>query len=165
MSFIKQNDTDNYATDKEGWENIKQYIPKDKIIWAPFYCDGKQKQYFEEMGYNIIHEDKDFFSYTPKYDLVIDNPPFSKKKEVLQRLFKLDKPFILIMPASKICTSYMRDNFKNDSRLQIIIPIKRIHFMKQIEGKVPNDYKSCCNFYCFYYCWKMNLENSITWLE
>jgi hypothetical protein len=44
---------------------IKDYIPKDKKIWAPFYCDGKQKEYFEEMGFDIIHEDKDFFSYTP----------------------------------------------------------------------------------------------------
>ena len=63
MSFTNDKDSDNYATDKKGWEIIQSYIPKDKVIWSPFYCDGKQKEYFEEMGYNIIHEDKDFFSF------------------------------------------------------------------------------------------------------
>ena len=43
------------------------------------------------MGYDIIHEDKDFFSYTPDYDIIVDNPPFSKMKEVCQRLKELDK--------------------------------------------------------------------------
>jgi hypothetical protein len=42
MSFTDQEDKDNYATDKKGWELIKNFIPKDKVIWAPFYCDGKQ---------------------------------------------------------------------------------------------------------------------------
>ena len=68
MSFTKDKDTDNYATDKLGWELIKQYIPTDKQIWSPFYCDGKQKEYFADMGFDIIHEDKDFFSYTPDFD-------------------------------------------------------------------------------------------------
>ena len=59
MSFILDKDSDNYATDKNGWEIIKDYIPQDKKIYAPFYCDGKQKEYFKEMGFDIIHEDKD----------------------------------------------------------------------------------------------------------
>ena len=79
MSFVQDKDSDNYITNKYEWERIKDYIPTDKIIWSPFYCDGKQKEYFKELGYDIIHEDKDFFSYTPEYDLLIDNPPFSKK--------------------------------------------------------------------------------------
>jgi len=81
MSFIQDKDSDNYITNKEDWERIKEFIPTNKKIWSPFYCDGKQKEYFAEMGFDIIHEDKDFFSYTPEYDLIIDNPPFSKKKK------------------------------------------------------------------------------------
>ena len=92
MSFTQDKDSDNYATDKKGWEIIQEYIPKDKVIWSPFYCDGKQKEYFEEMGYNIIHEDRDFFCYAPEYDIIVDNPPFSKLRPILERLKKLDKP-------------------------------------------------------------------------
>ena len=45
MSFTKDKDSDNYATDKSGWEKIQKFIPKDKLIWSPFYCDGKQKDH------------------------------------------------------------------------------------------------------------------------
>jgi hypothetical protein len=49
--------------------------------------------------------------------------------------------------------------------LQIIIPKKRIHFTKLIDGKVPDKWKNACNFECFYYCYKMELKRDIIWLE
>ena len=52
--FTDQNESDNYSTDKMGWEMLKPYIPRDKVIWSPFYSDGKMKEYFAEMGINII---------------------------------------------------------------------------------------------------------------
>ena len=33
--FTEDKDSDNYSTDKIGWEIIKDYIPKDKVIWSP----------------------------------------------------------------------------------------------------------------------------------
>ena len=41
-------------------------------------------------------------------EVIITNPPFSKTKEVMERLFELDKPFILILPVSKLNTQYFR---------------------------------------------------------
>ena len=32
---------DNYSTPKYAWRNIAHLIPKDKVIWEPFYFDGK----------------------------------------------------------------------------------------------------------------------------
>ena len=90
MSFTNDKDSDNYATDKNGWEIIKDFIPTDKQIWSPFYCDGKQKEYFAEMGFDIIHEDEDFF-LNNKGQIIIDNPPFSKMKEICNRLKELEK--------------------------------------------------------------------------
>ena len=84
MSFTLDKDSDNYITNKSDWERIKEYIPKDKVIWSPFYCDGKQKEYFEEIGFNIIHEDEDFFENN-KGDIIIDNIPFSKKKRIINK--------------------------------------------------------------------------------
>ena len=69
------------------------------------------------------------------------------------------------MPSSKINTGYVRELFKNSAdKLQVIIPRKRIQFIKLVDGKVPDNWKSDCNFDCFYYCWKMNMERDITWL-
>ena len=156
--FLKHDD---YMTPKYAWENIQQYIPKDKVIWEAFMGDGKSGEYLEELGFDVIHNDNDFFE-SNEGDIVVSNPPFSKSKEVITRLKKIDKPFILILPSSKINTQYFR-LFKNE--IQIIIPKKRIHFDKQIDGVTPEGWKNSCNFDCFYYCYKMNLPRDIIWLE
>lgn len=153
---------DDYTTPKYAWENIKQYIPKDKVIWEAFYADGTSGTYLEELGFNVIHQPVDFFTNNLG-DVIVSNPPFSKSKIVMDRLLELDKPFILIMPSQKINTSYIR-NWKNKG-LQIIIPRKRIHFQKLVNGKVLENWKNACAFDCFYYCYKMNLDQDIIWLD
>ena len=161
-TFIKHDD---YMTPKYAWENIAHLIPKDKIIWEAFYGDGTSGTHLRELGFNTIHEPIDFFDddTVPEYDILISNPPFSQSKNIMNRLYELDKPFILIMPSSKINTSYFRQ--WRDRNIQIVIPRKRIHFTKLVDGIVPDNYKSSCNFDCFYYCYKIGLDKDITWLE
>ncbi len=156
-TFLKHDD---YMTPKYAWDNIQQYIPRDKVIWESFMGDGKSGEYLTELGFNVIHNDNDFFE-SNEGDIIVSNPPFSQSKEILNRLKELDKPFILILPSSKINTQYIRENFKNtDDPLQIIIPRKRIQFVKN-----GNELQNKCNFDCFYYCYKMNLPRDIIWLE
>jgi hypothetical protein len=158
-TFLKHDD---YMTPKYAWENIQQFIPKDKIIWEAFFGNGKSGNYLKELGFNVIHEQVDFFE-NDLGEIIVSNPPFSKTKEIMKRLMVLDKPFIIILPSSKINTSYFRD--WKDKKLQIIIPIKRIHFEKLVDGNVPKNWKNACNFDCFYYCYKMGLPSDIVWLE
>lgn len=150
---------DDYMTPKYAWEHIKDYIPK-KVIWEAFYGSGKSGRYLEELGFEVIHEKVDFFE-SDLGEVIVSNPPFSKTKEVLQRLKVLDKPFIMILPSSKINTQYFRE-WKN--KIQIIIPPKRIHFEKHIDGEIPEGWKNACNFDCFYYCYKIGLPSDIVWL-
>jgi len=154
---------DDYMTPKSAWEDIRHLIPKDKVIWECFWGDGKSGEYLRELGFKVIHEPIDFFQEN-RGDIVVSNPPFTKCPEVLARLKELNKPFILIMPSSKINTQYVRKLFCGDLELQIIIPAKRIQFTKIVDGK-PTKSKSSCNFDCFYYCYKIGLPNSITWLD
>ena len=161
-SFKKHDD---YMTPKSAWDNIKQFIPRDKVIWEAFYGNGESGRYLRELGFNTIHEDIDFFE-NDKGDIVVSNPPFTKIKEVLTRLKELEKPFIMIMPSSKINTQYFRKLFStSESPIQIIIPKKRINFIKTVNGEIPEDFKSQCNFDCFYYCYKIGLPSDIVWLE
>lgn len=161
-TFLKHDD---YMTPKSAWENIKHLIPKNKVIWEAFYGDGKSGEYLTELGFNVIHKPVDFYE-NDLGDIIVSNPPFSQSKEVLERLVELNKPFIIIFPSSKINTQYFRKLYsKNDDKIQIIIPRKRIHFEKQINGKVPEKWKNACNFDCFYYCWKIDLDRDIIWLE
>lgn len=158
MSFTNDKDSDNYTTDRKGWEFIKDFIPTDKKIYAPFYCDGKQKEYFKEMGFDIIHEDADFFTNTYDFDIIVDNPPFSKFKSICLKLKEIDKPFILLCPARTLQLKHFQEKFKN--QLQIIIPFNRptfSHLINAKKGYTPP-------FGVMYFCYKMNLERDLTFI-
>ncbi len=155
--FNNINPNDNYITNKSGWELITKYIPKDKKIYSPFYCDGKMKTYFKELGVDIIHENEDFFTNYKKYnfDIIIDNPPFSQRKKVFEKLKEINKPFIIICLSRLISCKYFTDLFKDD--LQIIIPKKRTTFTKldtKTERYTPP-------MGTFYFCYKMKFEKDL----
>ena len=155
--FNEEEENDNYNKDKVNWEKILKYIPTDKKIWAPFYCDGRQKAYFNDMGFDIIHEDEDFFE-NDKGDVIIDNPPYSKLRPILERIKKLDKPFILIMPTDKVNAIWFQKLFKDG--LQLIIPTKKImcsHLDPEIKFKF--------NWGLYYYCYNMNLPRDLIFLD
>ena len=121
-NFTDTEDKDNYATDKIGWEIIKEYIPIDKKIWSPFYCDGKQKIIFKELGFDILHQDIDFFSYIPDYDIIIG---FSKVilLKWFQKLFK--------------------------DHLQVIIPFKRPTFTHLTNPRIGYTPPFGVQYYCY----------------
>tara|TARA_R110000824_G_scaffold77644_1_gene196297 strand:- start:190 stop:684 length:495 start_codon:yes stop_codon:yes gene_type:complete len=152
---------DDYMTPKSAWENIKDYIPTDKVIWEPFYGDGKSGENLRELGFNVIHEPLDFFDNNLG-DILISNPPFSLKKEVFTRLIELDKPFIMICSQQIIFSQYLKKIMK-DKKLQIIIPRRRIQFIKINNGEYVDTGKTC-NFDCFYFCYKINLPQDIVFL-
>ncbi len=149
-----------YMTPKHAWEDIKEYIPKKKI-WEAFYGNGDSGKYLTELGFDVIHEPVDFFE-NDLGEVIVTNPSFSIADIILKRLAELDKPFILLMPVSKITTQYFHKTFKD--KIQIIIPKNRIHFLKLVDGKVPDKWGKACNFDCFYYCYKIGLPKDITWI-
>jgi len=152
---------DDYMTPKSAWENIKDFIPRDKVIWECFYGDGQSGKYLEELGFKVIHEDIDFFNNN-KGDIIISNPPFSLKKEVFTRLIELDKPFIMICSQQVLFTQYFKKIIK-DKKLQIIVPSKRIQFIKIKNGEYI-DTGNRCNFDCLYFCYKMNLDKDLIFI-
>ncbi len=151
-------------TPKSAWESIRHLIPPDKVIWEAFYGDGNSGKYLTELGFQVIHEDLDFFQHNLG-DIVVSNPPFSKTKEVLQRLRQLEKPFILILPALKIHTHYLSGLFRDSpDPLTIIIPRRRIHYIKVVNGKPVEGWKPQTSYESLYYCWKIPMERDITFL-
>lgn len=156
---------DDYVTPFSAWDDIKDFIPKDKVLWESFYCNGESGNHLVKLGLNVIHENIDFFENNMG-DVVISNPPFSKIPLILTRLKEMEKPFILLMPSSKLNTQYFRKLFHDiKDPIQIIVPKKRIQFEKVLNGVTLSDTKSSCNFDCFYYCWKIGLASEIVWLK
>jgi len=106
----------------------------------------------------LDHWDYEDFFENNRGEIVIDNPPFSKKKEVCIRLKELDKPFMLILPSNIIVLKWFQSLFKN--QIQIIIPNKRIgftHLKSDKSGYTPP-------LGSFIYCYKMNLNKDLIFL-
>ena len=107
-------DGDEMYTPYYAVEPLLQFIDKygrereRMVIWCPF--DKEWSAFvvmFKENGYKVINthleSGQDFFEYEPKdYDLIISNPPFSKKDDVLKRLQELGKPFAMLLPINSI---------------------------------------------------------------
>ena len=167
-TFLKHDD---YVSPESTWINIKKFIKpyiSTHLLYMPFYCEGScgrdMRKLFPEA--EVLHDEVDFFITKPERPyIIVDNGPFSIKKQVIQELAKRDVPFILLMPSSTLNTNYIRENFKD--KLQIIIPKRRIQFTKKLEDGTPDPkwIGGRCNFEVFYFCYKMNLPRDIIFLD
>ena len=126
----KNPEKDSYGTCKISWDTVLPIIPKNKKIWQPFYMDGECSNYLREKGYNVIHENKNFFEYEPDdYELILDNPPFSNKGKLFERLHSLNKPFIIFYPLTAFTIKSFTD-FDKKYNYKIISPNLRFKFYK-----------------------------------
>lgn len=125
---------DEYYTPVEAVEFILPYIP-DKVtrIWECTAVPGSNiVKVLRQTGYSVIathiNTGFNFLSYEPiDYDMIITNPPFSKKDEFLQRAFELRKPFMYLLPITGL-VSVKRHKLFKEHGIQLIIPDCRFEF-------------------------------------
>ena len=159
----KHND---FMTPPEVYEDVKEFIPKDKVIWEPFYGDGTSGKKLRSMGLKeVIHEpNQDFFEHN-KGEVVVSNPPYETKKEIIEKLVGLDKPFMLLLPVSTMCYKYSQIMKGN---MQLIIPdgrIKYIYLDKKTMKIDENWRKKNAAFDSVWICYKMGFEHDINYLQ
>lgn len=158
MSFgneIKRKaNTDEWYTPLHAVELILPYA-KGKV-WCPFDTDDSYfPRLFKERGIECenthIDMGQDFFEYEPQnYDCIISNPPYSKRQAVLERLYKLGKPFAMLMNMNGIFDNRKRFDLFSNNGVQMLVPCGRTNFF-QIEEKQ----KSSPNFQAVYVCYKL----------
>jgi hypothetical protein len=166
INYMKNGANDEIYTPPYAVEPILEFIPKDKIIWCPF--DKKESQYvklLQERGNKVIYSHKDefknFFDYEPEhYDIIISNPPFSIKDDVLERCYNLGKPFALLLPITTF-EGIRRNKLYRKYGLQALILDKRVEFLAYMDKKnnKKNNY-----FNTSYFCWKL-LPNDLVFKE
>ncbi len=157
----KFNIHDDYYTRKKTWEQIKEFIPSDKIIWE--FCllntNEQSKKYLQELNFNVVGDRTiDFFEHNMG-DILISNIPFSSeiKIRMLKRLVELDKPFIIIMNSMNLFTKYFKEIFK-DKDLYFIYPSTKINYDKYENGEFKES-KNNTSFYSVYVCYKVIDKN------
>ena len=136
---------------------LLKYVPKNLTIWCPFdKISSAYVRIFKDNGYKVIYshidEDGDFFKYEPKqYDIIISNPPFSLSEEVFERLYKIGKPFIMLMPL-KYLQSQKRGNMFVKNGIQLLTFDKRIGYFTNGDMTKPKEgnYQASS-----YFCWKI----------
>lgn len=84
---------------------LVKFLKPNMVIWCPFdLSNSEYVKVFTKAGFKVIHshidEGQNFFYYEPEehYDIIISNPPFSQKDNVLKRLWELDKPYAILLP-------------------------------------------------------------------
>jgi hypothetical protein len=123
--------SDEYYTPPNAITPLLKYVSKEDIIWCPFDKENsKYVQIFLQNGNKVIfsHIDlgKNFFYYSPdKYDIIISNPPFSCKDDILKRLEELQKPYAMLFP---LPTLQGQKRFPYLQNKQALIFDKRINF-------------------------------------
>jgi len=136
---------------------IIKYIPISKTIWCPFDTEDslfvrilKSKGY--EVIYSHINNGKDFFEYEPEnYDIIISNPPFSLADNILKRLYKLKRPFIMLLPL-KYVQAKGRGKLFSENGIQLLTFDKRIGYYTNGDMTKPKEgnYQASS-----YFCWKI----------
>jgi len=137
------NNSDNYETPSYVWDLILKYIPRTLVIYEPFFLNGNSGAYITSKGYKCIHKNTDFFKNDvtlSSYDIIVSNPPFSKRKEIFEKLKELNKPFALIVPLQTLVNTYFKTLFNNN--VQIIIPKTRIGFIQNDVWTNRSDFDS-----------------------
>jgi hypothetical protein len=121
---------------------IIKYIDPSLVVWCPF--DQEWSAYvrlLRENGNKVItshiSNGLDFFNYEPEYyDIIVTNPPFSCKDEVIERLYQLGKPFAILLPLNSLQGRSRYESFKNC--IQLLSFDQRIDFHDPTHMDYPN---------------------------
>lgn len=128
--------SDEYYTPEEAVIPLLEYLHPNSVIWCPFDKESssyvkvlKENGFFVE--YSHIDKGKNFFYYEPDYyDVIISNPPFSCKDQILRRLNELNRPFAMLFP---LPTLQGQKRFPYLKDTQALIFDKRINFYQDEE--------------------------------
>lgn len=134
LAHIRFNKKDEYYTPPILVEPILKYIKPNSTVWCPFDTENSEFVILlKEAGHKVIYSHvwlgQDFFEYEPAepYDYIISNPPFTKKLAILDRLYKLDKPFAIVMGLPILNYQEVGEFFLGKD-LQLLIVDKKVSF-------------------------------------
>ena len=137
-----------------------------RTVWCPFdTSDSRFVKTFQEHGldvrYGHIETGQDFFDYTePQGEIVVSNPPFSKKNEILKSLYDMDIPFAIILGYNGIFDNRNRFELFREHGVELLVPQGRMKF----EHRYEDDLDGQPPFQSVYVCHKL-LDKQITFSD
>lgn len=144
MDIVAGSGNDEFFTPRYAVVPIAKYLPEGCSIWCPF--DTEESNFvkvFREKGHRVqpshISEGGDFFQLELNdLDVIISNPPYSKKTEVLERLFKIGKPFAMLVGVVGLFESQKRFEMFRDNDFEVLYLNRRISYFKSYTDPKPS---------------------------
>ena len=154
--------SDEFGTPKKAIDILLPYLNKSWIIWESAWGKGSLAKHLEQEGFKVIgSKEMDFLGendgWKCSWNMIITNPPYSKKDKFLQRCYELGKPFALLMPLTAL-EGKKRGEIYRKHGIQLIIPNKRINFI------TPSGKGSGAWFQTAWFCWKLNLPKDLNFV-
>lgn len=170
--------TPNYATDL-----IVPFIPDSiRVVWECCADDTEKMagRLWNKWAYNPLHDELqhsglatglrdivatgickglqyNVLAYTPgRWDCAITNPPYSLKKQIVQRFIALDKPFAFLIPSD--FSQWVIDAIKTYD-CKMVVPTRRINYITP-NGKQGKE--SSAQFHSLWLTRKMNVPDRFT---
>ena len=135
---------------------IMEFLDSKQKIVLPF--DTKESEFYKvlkEYGFDVTAQHRDdgqdfFMDFYNAYDIIISNPPYSIKDQVLERLYLIGKPFMMLLPVTTLSSQFRFKLFKRES-VELLVFDKRIDY----KGHKGNFFASA------YFCWNVLPEKLV----
>lgn len=151
MDKVAGSQNDEFYTPEYAVLPILKYLKPNSTVWCPF--DTEQSNFvkvLKENGHTVtfthLETGNDFFNweYMPSLhterncDYIISNPPYSLKGEVLEKLFKMNKPFAMLVGVVGLFESKKRFSMFKKNDFEIMYMDKRISYFKDYSEQKPS---------------------------
>lgn len=143
MDKVAGSGNDEFYTPRYAIEPILKYIPIGSKVWCPFdTLDSLFVKTLRSLGYEVVnsHIDygTDFFNCEiPDCTHIISNPPYSLKTEVFDKLFKIGKPFAMLVGVVGLFESQRRFEMFRDNQFEVMYLNRRVSYFKDYLDEKP----------------------------
>lgn len=143
MDILAGSGNDEFYTPKYAVKPILKYIEPSSKIWCPFDTeDSWFVKVLRSEGHIVecthIVNGEDFFEIERECDYIISNPPYSKKAEVLERLFEMKKPFAMLLGVVGLFESQKRFHIFKNNEFEIMYMNLRVAYFKDMVEQKPS---------------------------
>ncbi|MFQ5686190.1 MAG: sugar-phospahte nucleotidyltransferase [Candidatus Scalindua sp.] len=142
MDKVAGSGKDEFYTPLYAVKPITEFIRADSVVWCPF--DTEQSYFVKELkriGHKVVatHKDtgSDFFTTIAECDYIVSNPPYSLKTEILRRLFKMGKPFAMLVGVVGLFESQRRFEMFRDNEFEILYMNRRVSYFQDYDDEKP----------------------------
>lgn len=143
LDKVANSGNDEFYTPYYAIKPLVKYIPKGSKVWCPFDTEESLivKTFIDEgmeVIFTHINNGQDFFNIEiPDCDFIISNPPYSLKGEVFKHLFKIGKPFAMLVGVVGLFESQKRFEMFRNNTFEVMYLNRRVSYFKDYNDKKP----------------------------